>query len=176
MNTNERALSVAIVIVTLVATAARIQSSPAAQEPLVAAQAQEEPTYELQDSRRAIPAYTRGPRPPLKERIPPVNGPTVLVSTAEPLEVPPAEEGDDEVYAEEPAYTEQVEEPDVYIDMIEPMPELRVFNMSDQQVFDEAASLMDGNQRASFVAMWMTMSAAERRGLIQGLRAAFAGF
>jgi hypothetical protein len=181
MNSNERAMSVAIVTVTLVAMAAKIQSNQTDPQTVAAVtQLEDDASYAMPtESRRTVPGYSRPARAPLSERTA-QRGPTVLETRVE--EIPVASEEpiyEDEVPLEEPyeeAYVEDSYDPDVVIDMIEPMPEMQVFNLSDQEVFDQAASLLDGDQRAAFMGAWVVMSPAERRELLRGLRSAFSGF
>ncbi len=177
MNTNERGLSVAIVILTLVALAARTQSTAVQPEEATLIQvADERVGYDQVGPSQPLRST---PRSPLSQRIA-QQGPNVVESRSGEIyaEDDIAQQEAEEALALEDAYSKEalLHEPDVFIHLMEPQPQDQAFAMSDQEVFDQAVDILNQDQQAAFTAMWITLSTAEKRELLLGLRSAFAGY
>ena len=54
-------------------------------------------------------------------------------------------------------------------------PAMAAFDMSDQEVLDQSLSMMGPEQRASFRATWMSMTADERQRMLMQMRAGMMG-
>jgi hypothetical protein len=173
MNPKERIQSNAIVTLTVIALAVRIQSNPPAQT-----QATSTPTATV--AQRAEPSVSRGLLP-YSTGSRPQNmaggaGPAVETSAVPIDEDVPAI---DEPVSEEPVvlYYEPEQgyapDPEAFIDIAADanLP----WDMSDQEVIDQMLSVLSDEQRIAFREMWSSLSSAERRDWIAQLRIAMSG-
>jgi hypothetical protein len=167
MNPKERVQSIAIVTITAIALAARLQSSPSQVE--ISA----DPAV-ITKERTAEPPISSGAFPSLPnaraQTFVNASGPTV---EAKGTPIPQSLVDDDLAdaqptlfYWEAPSIS--TPDPDVYIEIAADsnLP----WDLSDQQVIDQMLSILNDDQRLTFRQMWSGMDAEQRRDWLDQLR------
>jgi hypothetical protein len=180
MEPRERALSIAIVTLTVGALAVRTQST--GQETTVQVVEQSSPAVQ----RAEIPVSSglglpsQGTRfQVFADRDQPEQS-TSQSRAPDPEMSVPEMIADDQSVAEEPqtlvlAPAPMETEPDVFISLADDYSMDDPWTMTDQEVIDQMLTILNSDQRAAFRSMWATLTPSERQDWIDRLRFAWAG-